>query len=385
MSLAIELPEGRRIELAPQPKVVIRLSDLAAGRFLINPTLSNIGTAYVEGRIDIDGALEDIVEVAVALSETTDEAEFSEPSTGLLTRILAHTKRRDRESIQYHYDIATEFYQLFLDRNLVYSCGYFRDPDDSLDRAQENKLEHIFTKLQIRPGDRLLDVGCGWGALVLRAAQRGVNCVGVTLSEDQWRYANGRIKELDLADRCEVRLQDYRDLPDDGGFDRIVSVGMFEHVGLKNLPIYFETLHRLLRDRGTMLMHGITSTYPELREVGRGGGDFIDRYVFPDGELPHISYLVRLMSDAQFETVDVESLRRHYAITLGHWARRLDAHADRARELAGEKRHRIWRVYLAGCAFGFSRNWMNIHQILACKLGGPGANPLPMTRDWMYR
>ena len=371
--------------MAPAPKVVMRLRDLAAIRFLINPTLSNIGTAYVEGRIDIDGTIDDIVDVAMELSKTTGGADFVEPSTGILARILSHSRKRDREAIQYHYDIATDFYQLFLDRNLVYSCGYFRDSGNSLDVAQEDKLDHILTKVQLKAGDRLLDVGCGWGALIIRAAERGAHAVGVTLSQDQCRYASQRIAELGLADRCEVRLMDYRDLVDDGGYDKIVSVGMFEHVGHKNLRRYFEILHGLLRDGGAMLMHGITAPHPELREVGRGGGDFIDRYVFPDGELPHISFLLRCMSEAHLEVVDVESLRRHYTLTLGHWAHRLEAQADAARAIAGDKRFRIWRVYLAGCAHGFAQNWMNIHQVLACKMGGPGANPFPLTRDWIYR
>lgn len=385
LPLAIEWPDGRRVEMAPAPKVVMRLRDLAAIRFLINPTLSNIGTAYVEGRIDIDGTIDDIVDVAMELSKTTGGADFVEPSTGILARILSHSRKRDREAIQYHYDIATDFYQLFLDRNLVYSCGYFRDSGNSLDVAQEDKLDHILTKVQLKAGDRLLDVGCGWGALIIRAAERGAHAVGVTLSQDQCRYASQRIAELGLADRCEVRLMDYRDLVDDGGYDKIVSVGMFEHVGHKNLRRYFEILHGLLRDGGAMLMHGITAPHPELREVGRGGGDFIDRYVFPDGELPHISFLLRCMSEAHLEVVDVESLRRHYTLTLGHWAHRLEAQADAARAIAGDKRFRIWRVYLAGCAHGFAQNWMNIHQVLACKMGGPGANPFPLTRDWMYR
>jgi cyclopropane-fatty-acyl-phospholipid synthase len=207
----------------------------------------------------------------------------------------------------------------------------------------------------------------------------------VTLSENQHAYANERIAALGLQDRCEVRLQDYRDVPEIGGYDRITSVGMFEHVGMKNLPLYFEQMNRLLKPGGAMLMHGITSTHPEKRQVGRGAGEFIDKYVFPDGELPHLSDVARIMAEQGLEVVDVESLRRHYAKTLAHWAHRLDARPDEARRLAGDKRFRIWRVYLMGCGVGFRDNWMNIYQLLACKLGGPGLNPFPMTRDWIYR
>lgn len=384
LPLALVLPSGQRVEMGPAPKVEMRLKDAAAARFLLNPTLSNLGTAYVEGQIDIEGHVDDILEVAVALSRSVGGPDFTEPTTGLLQRLLAHSRRRDRESIEYHYDVSNDFYKLFLDQNLVYSCAYFKHEDDSLDQAQLNKLDHILTKLCVKAGETLLDVGCGWGALVIRAAQRGMKAVGVTLSSNQLEYAKARIAELGLSDRCEVRLQDYRDIPASERFDKIVSVGMFEHVGHKNLRLYFERMHQLLKDGGAMLMHGITATHPDHREVGRGGGEFIDKYVFPDGELPHVSFALRCLAEAGFEIVDVESLRRHYTRTLTFWAHHLEKNAALARNIAGDKRFRIWRVYLAGCAYGFRSNWMNIHQMLVCKLGGPEANPFPMTRDWMY-
>ncbi|MGA2552216.1 MAG: class I SAM-dependent methyltransferase [Burkholderiaceae bacterium] len=384
LPVALVLPSGQRVELGTPIKVVMRLRDFSAIRALMNPTLSNLGSAYVEGQLDIDGRIEDIVEVAVGLSKFTGGDDFTESSMSLLQRLLAHSRKRDRGAIEYHYDVSNDFYRLFLDRNLVYSCGYFRNPDDSLDIAQLQKLDHILTKLQVKPGDRLLDVGCGWGALIIRAAQRGAHAVGVTLSRNQYDLARERIAELGLSGLCEVRLQDYRDIPASEQFNKIASVGMFEHVGLKNLKGYFEKMHSLLSHGGAMLMHGITATHPELREVGRGGGEFIDKYVFPDGELPHLSFAIRTMAETGFEVVDSESLRRHYHKTLTHWANRLEEHAEQARSAAGERRFRIWRVYLAGCAYGFLNNWMNIYQMLACRLGGPEANPFPMTRDWMY-
>ncbi len=382
--LSIELPSGRRIEMGPAPTVSMRLKSLAAIRTLLNPTLGNLGTAYVEGDIDIDGAIEDILAVGVLLSDSTGADEFTKPEAGLLARVLAHSRSRDKEKIEYHYDVSNDFYRLFLDREMVYSCGYFKHPDDDIDDAQANKLDHILKKVMLKPGDRLLDVGCGWGALIIRAAQQGAHAVGVTLSENQYAYAKERIDALGLSSRCEVRLQDYRDVPEKGGYDKITSVGMFEHVGMKNLPLYFRDMHALLKNGGAMLMHGITATHPELRQVGRGAGEFIDRYVFPDGELPHMSDVARIMADEGLEVVDVESLRRHYALTLEHWAHRLDRDPETARRIAGEKRFRIWRVYLMGCSVGFRDNWMNIYQLLACKLGGAGTNPFPMTRDWMY-
>lgn len=382
--LVLILPSGQRIELGREVRVEIRLHDLTGIRVLMNPTLANLGTAYVEGQIDIEGSLRDIIEVAVALSKFTGGEDFTESSTGLLQRLLAHSRKRDRDAIEYHYDVSNEFYKLFLDSNMVYSCGYFKQPTDSLGTAQIQKIDHILTKLQVGAGDRLLDVGSGWGALVIRAAQRGAHAVGVTLSQNQFEFARARVAELGLGDRCEIRLQDYRDLATSEPFSKIASVGMFEHVGLKNLRTYFDKMHELLADGGAMLMHGITATHPELREVGRGGGEFIDKYVFPDGELPHVSFIFRTMAESGFEVVDAESLRRHYSSTLVHWAERLEANAEAARRIAGEKRHRIWRVYLAGCAYGFMHNWMNIYQLLSCKLSATGKNPFPLTRDWMY-
>ena len=384
LPLAIELPSGRRIEKSPGAKVLMRLKSLSSLRTLMNPTLGHLGAAYVEGDIDLEGPIDDILAVGVRLSNSTGGEDFTKPDAGLLARVLSHSRGRDKEKIEYHYDVSNDFYKLFLDSNLVYSCAYFKHDDDTLDQAQLNKLDHILNKIRLKEGDRLLDVGCGWGAMIIRAAQRGAHAVGVTLSENQYAYAKERIDELGLSSRCEVRLQDYRDVPDVGGYDKIVSIGMFEHVGMKNLPLYFLKMHELLKDGGAMLMHGITATNPDRRQVGRGAGEFIDKYVFPDGDLPHVSDVIRAMANEGFEVVDVESLRRHYAKTLTQWAHRIDARPEEACAIAGEKRFRIWRVYLAGSAYGFRENWMNIHQMLVCKLGNSAMNPFPMTRDWMY-
>jgi cyclopropane-fatty-acyl-phospholipid synthase len=384
LPLALELPSGRRIEMGPNPTVTMRLKSMAAVRTLLNPTIGNVGTAYVEGDIDIEGSIDDALAVGVRLSEATGGDGFTKPEASLLARVLSHSRARDKEKIEYHYDVSNEFYQLFLDREMVYSCGYFKRDGNSLEQAQLDKLDHILDKVRLTAGDRLLDVGCGWGALIIRAAQRGAHAVGVTLSDNQFALAKERIAALGLEDRCEVRLQDYRDVPEVGGYDKLTSVGMFEHVGMKNLPLYFEHMRKLLKDGGAMLMHGICATHPERRQVGRGAGEFIDKYVFPDGELPHLSDVARFMAETGLEVVDVESLRRHYALTLAHWAHRLDEHPDEARRIAGEKRYRIWRAYLMGCSVGFRDNWMNIYQLLACKLGGPGMDPFPMTREWMY-
>ena len=272
---------------------------------------------------------------------------------------------------------------------MVYSCGYFPDGNEDLATAQRLKLEHICRKLMLSPGQTLLDIGCGWGALAIHAArEHGAQVVGITLSTNQYELARERVREQGLEDRVDIRLQDYRDVPGEAVFARISSVGMFEHVGLKNLRPYFDVMYRLLKPGGVALNHGITSSDADSRSVGMGAGNFIDRYVFPDGELPHVSLAIREMSAAGFELADAESLRRHYARTLRFWSDAFERNLARLTELAGERRTRIWRVYLAGCAHAFAQNWVNIYQLQAIKpLAGEHAaeSPLPMSRAYLYR
>ena len=268
---------------------------------------------------------------------------------------------------------------------MVYSCAYYRSENDTLETAQTHKLDHILNKLMLKPGERFLDIGCGWGALIMRAAQQyGANATGITLSRNQFEYARERIRGEGLQGRCTVELRDYRDLPGTGVFDKIASVGMFEHVGLKNLPAYFGKIRSLLKDEGLVLNHGITTSDPDSRELGLGAGQFIDRYVFPYGELPHLAVVLKEMSAAGLEATDVESLRRHYARTCYEWANRLESNRDRAIAVAGDKRLRIWQIYLAGCAYGFANGWINIYQVLGCNAENTEAKPLPLTREYMY-
>jgi cyclopropane-fatty-acyl-phospholipid synthase len=378
--LRLELWNGRTFDFANEPTVKIGVTSPSALRFLISPDLMKLGYAYVEGHLRVEGPILDVFRAAESLARGA----ASRGRRGLY-RVFRHTKRGDKDAIQYHYDVSNDFYSLWLDRNLVYSCAYFRSESDSLDLAQEQKLDHILNKLMLKPGERLLDIGCGWGALILRAAKKyGARATGVTLSRNQFEHASKRIREEGLEDRCEVRLQDYRDIPGEGVYDKIASVGMFEHVGLKHLKGYFEKIRLLLADNGLVMNHGITATDPESGWVGLGAGEFINRYVFPHGELPHLSLVLHEMARAGLESVDIESLRRHYARTCFEWAKRLEQNRDRAIATAGDKRYRIWQIYLAGCAHGFTNEWMNIYQVLACKADG-GPNPLPLTRDYMYR
>lgn len=363
-----------------RPAVTIRVRDASGLPLLIDPNLDTLGRAYVEGLIDVEGKLPDLLEAAHGL------ADHAQPDNGLLGRLkrsFVHTRESDAQAIRYHYDVSNAFYREWLDGQMVYSCAYFEEGNESLDQAQIAKIDHILRKIRLQPGQRLLDIGCGWGALVLRAAQRyGARCVGITLSANQHALATERVREAGLQDRIEIRLQDYRDV-DDAPFDRITSVGMFEHVGLDHLVPYFAQIRRLLRPEGWAMNHGITSTDPEDGETARGGGSFIERYVFPQGELPHIGTVLSALQQGGLEAFDIENLRRHYARTCALWSDRFEARAEPLRRLVDEKTWRIWRVYLAGCAWAFERDQIALFQVL-CRPSGRVASELPWSRRWLY-
>jgi len=378
----VVLWDGREFAFSDTPRVTLRLKDTRAAARLARPDLLSLAEAYIDGEAELEGDMREAIRGAVEIARAMPASIFK--SQGPTN--ARHTKRGDREAIHHHYDVSNEFYQLWLDPRMVYSCAYFRKEGDTLETAQAQKLDHICTKLRLKPGERFLDIGCGWGALVIRAASKyGVDATGITLSENQFRLANERIREAGLEARCRVLLQDYRDAPGEGFYDKIASVGMFEHVGLRNLPVYFGAVRRLLKEKGLFLNHGITTMDTGNRAVGLGAGEFIGRYVFPRGELPHLHLVVREMADQDFEVHDVESLRPHYAKTLGYWSDSFEARMADAVRIAGGRTARIWRVYLAGCAHAFEQGWISIHQILASRQTKPGRTDLPLTRDWMYR
>ena len=367
------------------PAVTIDVRDVNGAAALLSPTLDNLGRAYVEGHLDVDGSVQDVLDLAHGLADAGVGAE----STGLVQRLaskiaaaVGHTKTQDKQSIQYHYDVSNEFYAEWLDPAMVYSCAYFERGDETLAEAQVKKIDHILTKLRVQPGHKLLDIGCGWGALVMRAAQHyGAQCVGITLSQNQHDLATERVKAAGLQDRVEIRLQDYREVQ--GPFDRITSVGMFEHVGLKNLPAYFKIIHDLLTPEGWALNHGITSTDAWNDESSNGGGRFIEQYVFPNGELPHIGTVLATLQEGGLEAVDVEGLRRHYARTLQCWSETFEAKTEILRKLVDDRLWRIWRVYLMGCQWTFEHDEVSIFQVL-CHRAGQSAQTLPWSRRWMY-
>lgn len=381
LPLRLELWNGQRFDFGEQapPKVTIRVPQLSALPYLLTPSLFNLGKAYVEGHIDVEGRATEIISVGSALAQHTlkPEGRFAR-----VVRSMHHTRKKDEEAIRYHYDVSNDFYRLWLDENMVYSCAYFEHGDEDLATAQLKKIDHILTKIRVQPGQTLLDVGCGWGALVMRAAEKyGAKCIGVTLSENQVELARERVARAGLSDRVEIRLEDYRDLH--GRFDRITSVGMFEHVGAKHLHDYFSKLRLLLDDDGIVMNHGITTTDPHDGESAWGAGEFIDRYVFPHGELEHISTVLRAMQESGLEPWDVENLRRHYAKTCEIWADNFEANADRVRATVDDRRFRIWRVYLAGCAYAFAHDWVSLYQVV-CVKANRDATTLPWSRRYMY-
>lgn len=377
LPVRLRLWNGREVILGGAPLVTLEIRSIQALRCLLRPSMASLGQAYVEGEIDVVGTIDDVIDVVAKIAAHAGRVVRQRP------RMVRHSRKIDAEAIAYHYDVSNDFYRLWLDREMVYSCAYFRSADDTLEQAQLQKLDYILGKLRLQPGQRLLDIGCGWGALVLHAARRyGVRAVGITLSQKQCELASRRVAEAGLADRVDIRLQDYRDVS--GPFERIVSVGMFEHVGLKNMRGYFTKIRELLTDDGICLNHGITSSDPDSAESPLGGGEFIERYVFPHGELPHIGLVLKEISAAGLEATDVENLRRHYALTTQYWSRRFEQNGEQLREMVGEKRYRIWRAYLAGCTYGFRHNWIALHQVLAVKAVFPAQVPLPLTRDYMY-
>lgn len=380
-SFSLQDWRGNAYSVGSRPEVQIRLLKPAALRHLFFPNLGRLGEAYVEGELDVEGSMGEVMRLAENLSSQAD----SRIAHLGLPQLHLHTKWSDSRAIRFHYDVSNEFYRLWLDKNMVYSCAYFKDPGENLDQAQGNKLDHICRKLQLEPGDRFLDVGCGWGGLILWAARHyNVKALGITLSQKQCEFARKRIEEEGLSDRCRVELMDYRELSGEGFFDKVASVGMFEHVGIKHLPTYFHYLQSSLKEGGRLLNHGITSRSTKGETQNYGGGRFIDRYVFPDGELGHIHLALEKMEEQKLEVTDVESLRPHYAKTLNLWYERFLHNKEKARELIGEKRFRIWNMYLPGCAYAFERSWVSIYQVTAVKNKSGYASIGPWTRDYIY-
>jgi len=295
---------------------------------------------------------------------------------------MRRSKKRDAEAISYHYDQSNEFYALFLDPLMVYTCAYYRDPDGKLEQAQADKLDLVCRKLRLQPGETLLDIGCGWGSLAIWAAQHyGVRSHGVTLSRAQAEFAAARIEREGLTGRCLVEYRDFRDLPADARYDKIAAVGVIEHVGIANYPRYFARVHELLAPGGLFLNHGITHE----KHWRRGSQtEFLERFVFPNGELDNVSHIVDVLEQARFEVLDVEALRAHYARTTRQWVERLQANAERARALVGERVYRTWVAYLAASSVGFTQGGIGLYQVLASRPDPASREAIPTTREEIY-
>lgn len=409
-SLGIRLWNGDSMILGrPSPACTLVFnSPQVFRRLVLKQDLLQLAEAFIHGDVDIEGDLNALLAqrdhlqalqlskgdrlnlMLAALSirgNAARDAEEDEIHFGAATsRVLGlrkHSRTRDRNAIAFHYDVSNDFYRLWLDEQMVYSCAYFRHEGADIHQAQRDKLDHLCRKLRLKAGESLLDIGCGWGALICWAAQHyGVNAHGITLSQQQYEYAQQKIRMLGLQNKVTVELRDYRDLPPDVVYDKVCSVGMFEHVGIKHLPEYFQCVSRALKPGGLFMNHGITNDEEGWKPSVTTR--FLQRYVFPDGELETISNVQRVMEHSGFEIWDVEALRPHYAMTLRHWLARLEGNHAQAAALIGESACRVWRLYIATSAAQFDRGTIGIYQILAVNGRGKPSG-LPLTRDDIYQ
>ena len=364
-------------------------------------SMSEVGLAeaYLYDDFDIEGDIERVYALETSLQKTAasmqkklrlglslrrlpevDEHHYGQRGPADLSGEV-HSIDRDRQAIAYHYDVSNEFFALWLDSNLVYSSAYFDDPQEDLDSAQLRKLDYVCRKLRLKPGQHLLDIGCGWGGLVKYAAENyGVGVKGITLSQRQAELANQRLIEAGLDDKARVVVQDYREVEVSEGYDALVSIGMLEHVGTANLKTYFQKSMEMLRPGGVFLNHSIARN---AMIKPRSGPTFSQRYVFPDGEFTPINVSLKAAENVGFEVRDVESLREHYALTLRHWVRRLEENHLGALEFVSEPTYRVWRLFMSASAYGFSTGRLNVYQSLLVKRESDGSSKLPLTRaDW---
>lgn len=383
----------------PRAATIVLKHAGALREMLADGTAKGLGEAYLRNDFDVEGDIEQALELAVALEHRPDGWLTSLTNYYYLQRLPLrngnrldgrdaralkgdqHSLARDKQAVSFHYDVSNDFYQLWLDQRMVYSCAYFETPGDDLDTAQAAKLRHICRKLRLKPGQQLLDIGCGWGGLAIFAARNfGVKVTGVTLSTRQAELASARAREAGLADAVKIELRDYREVNRPEGFDAIVSVGMSEHVGRAHLEEYFKKAWSLLRPGGVFMNHAIGEG---LQDDRFRGPSFADEYVFPDGDVPPIPLVLGAAEEAGFEVRDVENLREHYALTCRHWVRRLEANHERALAFVNEPTYRVWRLYMGGSAHGFDHGDIALYQSLLSKAAPGGYAHLPLTRrDW---
>ncbi|NGT97209.1 class I SAM-dependent methyltransferase [Clostridium perfringens] len=357
-----------------EPEFKLIIKNFPSKKELLSDPSVALGEAYMKGDIDIEGDLQKFFESIIRNKDS-----FMNKNTvfRLASKIKAPSLIKSKKDIAHHYDIGNDFYSLWLDKTMSYSCGYFKNPTDTLYDAQMNKIHHILKKLNLKEGQHLLDIGCGCGYLIIEAAKLyKVKALGITLSEEQFKKAKERIKQEGLEDLVDVQLMDYRNLEKSNlEFDRIVSVGMAEHVGHANLPLFFKNVDSVLKESGLFLLHNITNL------VETEGNKWITTYIFPGGYLPTLREELNIAADINFRTLDVESLRLHYMKTLEEWCKNFMNHLDEERDMFDDEFLRMWHLYLATCAAAFHYWDIDIHQILFSK----GINnTLPMTRKYLY-
>nr|WP_286028741.1 cyclopropane-fatty-acyl-phospholipid synthase family protein [Ligilactobacillus agilis] len=355
------------------PEVKIKINEKISLKVLTENASIALGEAYMDGKIEVEGSLQKLITSAYANADSfLNNNKFKK----FLPK-QSHTKSHSKEDVQSHYDLGNDFYSLWLDKTMTYSCAYFENETDSLEQAQRNKVEHILKKLDPKPGKSLLDIGCGWGTLMLTAAKKyNLKVVGITLSEEQAKFVRARIKELGLEQQAEVILEDYREIQHEP-FDYITSVGMFEHVGQENLGEYFQTIAKYLANDGVALIHGIT------RQQGGAYNGWIDKYIFPGGYIPGLLENLGHIIDAGMQVADVETLRRHYQKTLEIWDQNFNQVLPAVREMHDERFIRMWDLYLQACAASFESGNIDCIQYLISK--GPSGKNLPKTRAYMYQ
>ncbi|HEX3658700.1 MAG TPA: cyclopropane-fatty-acyl-phospholipid synthase family protein [Pirellulales bacterium] len=410
--VSVELWDGSRVPLGRDVHSDLRIAVRGPGvigSLLRWPTADNLIRLYAQGGFEVLGG--DLISFVEAARGSGTRKRLKQLGVGTLLKnalpfLLAPAEqgraklayegdrlgrgaspRANQDYVQFHYDLGNDFYRLFLDPEMQYSCGYFTDWGNSLEQAQHDKMEMVCRKLRLEPGERLLDIGCGWGGLICHAARHyGVRAHGVTLSQTQFDFAREKIRQLELEDRVTVELRDYTTL--DGQYDKIASVGMYEHVGIANYPAYFRKIRSLLRDRGILLNHGVTrpakKSKRRFRRI-RPEQRLVLKYIFPGGELDHIGHTCESLEACRFEVHDVEDWREHYAQTARFWCQRLSARRDEAIRLVGPERYRLWVAYLAIVSFAFLEGPLRIYQVVASKHAGRGRAELPPTRADLYR
>lgn len=394
-STAIRLWDGTLVHGHRNASTTLVITEPEVVReLLFHPDLHRLVDAYLCGRLEVEGDFEQLFQMGEYLKHLKLswpqrlrllKRAFSLPSQSRQRNLSGwkpvYNHRNSHETIAHHYDLGNDFYRIWLDPEMVYSCAYFSSETQPLADAQCQKLDYLCRKLRLQPGQRLLDIGCGWGALAIWAAKHyGVRVHGITLSKEQHQYACQRVRDEGLEEQVLIEWQDYRSLGGEACYDRVVSVGMFEHIGIRNFPLYFGIVRRVLKPDGLFLNHGITNEHDWNTTPGTR---FINHYIFPDGELARISTVIDAMENAGFDILDVENLRPHYTLTLRHWVSNLEAQKEAVVNVSSEITWRLWRLYMSACAFHFDQGGIAIHQVLAGQRGKP--HPVPLRRDDLYR